>query len=167
MESIIMIKGKVNFQITLDPGVWIFDDRKVDLTTYFTKVQQETDELEEYTKSVSKHWDREIMEGAIVPPTLKTERTYKKQKLLNGTFRISLKPFLENAEIQEDASTVQFVTVNEIIPLTLDEAKEVIVGFSLKGKPLGEEIGGPIHVYYGDGSNATDPIKNVKEILIK
>ncbi|MDN8677450.1 peptidyl-prolyl cis-trans isomerase, partial [Staphylococcus aureus] len=31
MSDIIMLTGKVNFTITLDPGVWIFDDRKVDL----------------------------------------------------------------------------------------------------------------------------------------
>lgn len=164
MNSIIMLKGKVNFQITLDPGVWIFDDRKVDLTTYFVQEQETRDELEEYTKSVSKHWEREIREGAIYPPTLKTERTYEKQKVLNGTFGIPLKPFLENAVIQNDATAVQFVTDAETITVPIEEANEVILGFSKKGKPLKED--GPVHVYYGNGSNASDPIKNVKEIFI-
>ena len=35
MEKIVHIKGKVKFPITLDPSVWIFDDRKFDLDTYF------------------------------------------------------------------------------------------------------------------------------------
>jgi hypothetical protein len=159
-----MLKGKVNYQITLDPGVWIFDDRKVDLTTYFVQEQETRDELEEYTKSVSKHWEREIREGAIYPPTLKTERTYEKQKVLNGTFGIPLKPFLKNAVIQNDATAVQFMTDAETITVPIEEANEVILGFSKKGKPLNED--GPVHVYYGNGSNASDPIKNVKEIVI-
>ena len=30
-----MIKGKVKFTITLDPSVWIFDERKADLDYFF------------------------------------------------------------------------------------------------------------------------------------
>lgn len=164
MNSIIIIKGKVNYQITLDPGVWIFDDRKVDLTTYFHTEQESKDELEEYTKAVSKHWEREIREGAIYPPTLKTERTYEKEKILNGTFGIPFKPFLQNAETQDDAKEVQFITKDQKYIVSLGDASEMILGFSKKGKPLKED--GPIHVYYGDGSNVDSPIKHVKEIIV-
>lgn len=80
MENIITIKGKVKFNITMDPGVWIFDDRRIDLNTYFISRNQEEDDLEEYTKSISKHWDREIMEGAVYPPTLKSEKNLRKKK---------------------------------------------------------------------------------------
>ena len=31
-----------------------------------------TDELEDYTKSISKHWDREIIEGANVTQNVTT-----------------------------------------------------------------------------------------------
>jgi Oxidoreductase molybdopterin binding domain len=164
MNSIIIIKGKVNYQITLDPGVWIFDDRKVDLTTYFHTEQETKDELEEYTKAVSKHWEREIREGAIYPPTLKTERTYEREKVLNGTFGIPLKPFLLNAEVQDDAKEVQFMTKDQKYIVPLEDALEMILGFSMKGKPLKED--GPIHVYYGNGSNIDSPIKHVKEIIV-
>lgn len=163
MESIIMIKGKVNYQITLDSGVWIFDDRKVDLTTYFIEEQETKDELEEYTKTVSKHWEREIREGAIHPPTLKTERTYEKQRALNGSFGIPLKPFLNNAGIQSDATSIEFINDTETFRLPIQEAYNVILGFSNKGKPLKED--GPIHVYFGNGSNVSNPIKNVKQIV--
>ena len=88
MENIISISGNVKFPITLDPGVWIFDDRRVDLNTYFDEAIEKTDALEEYTKSISKHWDREIMEGAIYPPTLKSEKKFEKEKVLTGTFGI-------------------------------------------------------------------------------
>lgn len=36
MNDIIVLTGKVKFTITLDPGVWIFDDRKVDMDAYFS-----------------------------------------------------------------------------------------------------------------------------------
>lgn len=64
---IIPIKGNVKFPITLDAGTWIFDDRKLDLTTYFDNKNTGIDEDEEYTKSVGKFFDREIKEGAISP----------------------------------------------------------------------------------------------------
>jgi hypothetical protein len=164
MENIIMIKGKVNYTITLDPGVWIFDDRKVDLNTYFQKPQLEKNELEEYTKEISSHWDREITEGAIVPPTIKTEKRYEKEKLLLGSFGIPFKPFLLNASPHEDASQLIVVTRDEELVFDLTTSYNFILGFSHNGKPLKED--GPIHLYFGDGSNKMEPIKHVKEFIV-
>ena len=45
MSEILFINGKVRFPITIDPTVWIFDDRKVDLTTYFDETRENTSEL--------------------------------------------------------------------------------------------------------------------------
>lgn len=160
-----MLEGKVNYKITLDPGVWIFDDRKVDLTTYFTTKQTEVDELEEYTKSVSKHWDREIQEGAIYPPTLKTESTFKKQQILNGTFGIPLRNFIKNAEPQEGASLLIIETKDEEYEIPLEKAYDAILGFAKDGKPLRDD--GPIHFYFGDGSNQISPIKNIFKFRIE
>lgn len=166
METIIALSGKVKYSITLDPGVWIFDDRKVDLLTYFESEKKENNELEEYTKAVSKHWDREIMEGAVYPPTLKTEKRFEKEKVLTGTFGIPLKPFIQNAEPDKDATTFIIVSEEEgEIQLPLHKAEEVILGFSINGKPLRED--GPVHVYFGDGSNKNNPIKNVKAFKIQ
>lgn len=166
MENIIIIKGKVKYIITLDPGVWIFDDRKVDLNTHFQKKQIENNELEEYTKEISSHWDREIMEGAIVPPTIKTETKYKKERLLLGSYGIPLKPFLLNASPFEEANQLIVVTSNDDeLVFDLASGYEFILAFSNNGKPLKED--GPVHVYFGDGSNQTHPIKYVKELLIK
>ncbi|MFT9600809.1 peptidyl-prolyl cis-trans isomerase [Mesobacillus sp.] len=166
METIIPIKGKVKYKITLDPGVWIFDDRKVDLNTYFSEDQERGDALEEYTKSVSKHWDREIMEGAVYPPTLKTEVKFEKEKVLTGTFGIPFKPFLVNAEPEQTAKNVVIeYGENDQISLSLEEASGLILGFSKDGKPLKED--GPLHVYYQDGSNKENPIKNVTGFTIE
>ncbi|QFT88726.1 hypothetical protein FIU87_08725 [Bacillus sp. THAF10] len=166
MENIIRIEGKVNYTITLDPGVWIFDDRKIDLTTYFTeKKQAEADTLEEYTKAVSEHWEREIREGAIYPPTLKTERKFKKEQLLSGSFGIKLSPFLFNAEPQAESSKVVFVGEHENIEVDISTAQKMILGFSKDGKPLLET--GPVHVYYEDGSNKDHPLTHVHKIVVK
>ncbi|WP_230129328.1 peptidyl-prolyl cis-trans isomerase [Bacillus sp. CECT 9360] len=165
MESIVFIKGKVKYLITLDPGVWIFDDRKVDLETYFQSEQQQTDELEEYTKAASKHWDREIQEGSVSPPTLKTEKKYEKQKILTGTFGIPFESFLRNAEPYEDAATIVIETENGEQAFPLTDAQTFILGFSINGKPLSED--GPVHIYFGDGSNLKNPIKKVKAFRIE
>ncbi|MBP2239985.1 hypothetical protein J2Z40_000538 [Cytobacillus eiseniae] len=165
MENIILLNGKVTYTITLDPGVWIFDDRRVDLTTYFDSETERKDELEEYTKSISKHWDREIMEGAIFPPTLKTEKKFEKEKVLTGTFGIPFKPFLKNAEPDSSAKSLVIVTESEEIHLPLSEAEELILGFSENGKPLLKD--GPAYVYFGDGSNKDQPIKKVKTFRVE
>ncbi|AIE59511.1 hypothetical protein [Bacillus methanolicus] len=164
MENIITIKGKVKFNITMDPGVWIFDDRRIDLNTYFISRNQEEDDLEEYTKSISKHWDREIMEGAVYPPTLKSEKKFEKEKILTGTFGIPFKPFLRNAEPAENAEWLVIETDSSEVKLPLEKGFELILGFSKDGKPLKED--GPVHVYYGDGSNKDTPIKNVKGFTV-
>jgi hypothetical protein len=164
VENIIIIKGKVEYTITLDPGVWIFDDRKVDLNTYFQNPIIEKNEIEEYTKEISAHWDREITEGAVVPPTIKTEKRYEKEKLLEGSFGIPLKPFLLNAKPLKEANQLIVVTSDGELAYDLTTSYDFIMGFSHNGKPLKED--GPIHLYYADGSNQWKPIKNVKELLV-
>ncbi|MEQ2526047.1 peptidyl-prolyl cis-trans isomerase [Robertmurraya yapensis] len=165
MESIILISGKVKYSITLDPSVWIFDDRKQELHSFFHDEKEEIDTLEEYTKEVSKHWDREIIEGAIVPPTLKTEKKFIKEELITGTFCIPFKPFLKNAEVHEDARYLIIVSNDGEVKLPLEIAEEMVLGFSKDGKPLRED--GPVHCYYRDGSNFNNPIKHVKEFRIE
>lgn len=165
MENIILVNGKVKFSITLDPSVWIFDERKLELTTFFDKRKNKVNELEEYTKSISKHWDREITEGAMVPSVVKPKIKYVKELLLTGTFGIRFEPFLQNAEPYEEAKTVVIESIDNKYPIPIEEAKELILCFSSIGKPLKED--GPIHVYFGDGSNKQNPIKNVRNFCIE
>ena len=165
VENIISVIGKVKFPITLDPSVWIFDERKLELTTFFDEKKNIVNELEEYTKSISKHWDREIIEGAIVPPVEKTEKKFVKELLLTGTFGIPFEPFLQNAEPYEEAKMVVIECIDNKYPIPIEKAKELILCFSNIGKPLKED--GPIHVYFGDGSNRENPIKNVRNFRIE
>lgn len=159
MEEVMTISGKVKYKITLDPATWIFDDRRVDLTTYFSINKIDNDPTEEYTKAVSKHWDREIMEGAIFPPTLKTEKKYEKEKMLTGTFGIPFRPFLQNSEPASDTGELIIHSKDGDYTLPLNIAAELIVKFSENGKPLTAD--GPVHIYFGDGSNQHHPIRKV------
>jgi hypothetical protein len=165
MESIVFIKGKVNFELTLDPGVWIFDDRKVEIDTYFDTEKEEVDELELYTIAASKHWQKEIQEGATMPPTLKTERKFEKQILMEGTFVIPFQPFLKNAEPDPDASEVIVETKDQTYTFSMKEALEFVIGFSIDGKPIKED--GPMYIYFGDGTNRNHPITNVRSFTVK
>ncbi|MBO9130306.1 peptidyl-prolyl cis-trans isomerase [Bacillus sp. 165] len=164
MDNIVTINGKVNYIITLDPGVWIFDDRKVDLTTYFIEEKQEHNELEQYLKSTSMHWDREIREGAAFPPVKKSVSKFQKEQIITGTFGIPLWPFLKNANPLETASSVEIHTDDTCITISLETAMKVILGFSKDGQPLRKD--GPVHLYYGDGSNKEAPITNVCKFTI-
>ncbi|HDR5461839.1 peptidyl-prolyl cis-trans isomerase [Bacillus anthracis] len=154
MSEILFINGKVRFPITIDPTVWIFDDRKVDLTTYFDETRENT----------SEHWDREIRDGAAFPPIQQSVKKYKKEQLITGTFGIPFHPFLANAEISDDATQVEIETVDDTITLPLDTVKNAILGFSKEGKPLKED--GPVHLYYNDGSNRRNPIRNIRKFTI-
>jgi hypothetical protein len=164
VDNILIIDGKVKYTITLDPGVWIFDDRKVDLTTYFIEEKQKQDELEQYLKSTSQHWDREIREGATFPPVNKSVSKFQKEQIIKGTFGIPFGPFLQNAEPFEHAAAVEIHTENNCITIPLETAMNAILGFSKDGKPLRED--GPIHFYYGDGSNKEEPITKVRKFTV-
>lgn len=165
METIISITGAVQYKLTLDPTVWIFDDRKIDLTTYFNQGPVAEDD-EKYLREVGAHWSREIMEGAVFPPTLKTERKFDRKGMMTGTFGIIIKPFLDNAGILEDAKEVIFEThTGDSFSFPIEEAKTLIFKFSQDGKPLLED--GPVHILFADGSNVDNPIKNIASIRVQ
>jgi hypothetical protein len=169
MNDIILITGNVKFTITLDPGVWIFDDRKIDLHNYFLNPphgqQHEQQDEEEEIKKLSAFWDREIQEGAVFPPTLKTEKRFLKEKIITGTFAMPLAPFLRNAQPLPDAKELTIVTEHNEITIPLEQAYEAILGFSKDGKPLRED--GPVHFYFGDGSNRGTPITHVRRFVVR
>lgn len=166
MEGIIPIRGKVKYKITLDPSVWIFDDRRLDLKTYFTNKEEKEDEDLKYLFNMGKHWSREIMEGATFPPTLKTERKLDRQGMKTGTFGMEIKYFLNNAEIEEDATKIIFECKDgEEHAFSIEEAYTLIFKYSQDGKPLLED--GPVHILFADGSNVDNPIKNVTGIRVE
>lgn len=165
MEFIIPIKGAVKFTITLDPTVWIFDDRKIDLDEFFSGEYEYKDELEEYTKVTSAHWSREIIEGSTVPPTLQSEKKYERTKVLTSTYGVELKPFILNAEPLPEASTLIIETTEAEHTIPMSKLDTLLLKFSHKGKPLRED--GPVHIIKKDGSNINNPIKLVTAFRIE
>lgn len=166
MKTVIHISGNVQHSITLDPGIWIFDDRRIDLDLFFTEGYVERDEIEEYKRSMGKHWSREIMEGATFPPTLETEKKFEETKDLTGTFGMYLNHFLKNAAPNEDAKTISFETINgESHNFSLDVLDTIILKYSIDGKPIREN--GPVHILFKDGSNIDNPIEGVIAINVQ
>jgi len=167
MIKTIALVGQLKHSLTLDPSVWIFDDRKIDLTDYFNgRHEEEDNHLEEYTKNVSAHWDRELTEGALFPPINKSVKHFEKEKILKGTYGMKLKPFIINAEVLDGASKAVLKTEKgETFEITLQQLLDGVVQFSENGKPLQED--GPIYFYFGDGSNKDTPFTNITEIEVK
>ncbi|KQL54764.1 hypothetical protein AN964_15450 [Heyndrickxia shackletonii] len=159
---IIPFKGKVKYPITLDAGTWIFDDRKIDLNTYFDSERAEIDELENYTKQVGQFFDREIKEGATPPSEQKPKKRFLKEILLTGTFGMKLAPFIKTAEPY--GTTFVLETPNGDVSFPIEEAYSFIAAFSKEGKRLED---GPIHILFEDGSNKDNPIKSVNAFRIE
>lgn len=167
IDFIVTIHGKTKHTITIDPTVWIFDDRKIDLNEWEGEEKRESDELEKYKKNISAQWDKEITEGAQIPRRDQTNRIRnKKEALIDGTFGMPFAPFLDNATPLEEASKVVIETKDKTTYIvSLEEARKLVIGFSKNGKPLQED--GPVHVYYGDGSNKEQPILHVTGFRIE
>ncbi|MEC5422823.1 hypothetical protein QGM71_04835 [Virgibacillus sp. C22-A2] len=164
---IVPITGKVTYAITLDPTVWIFDDRKILLEEAFNSnvntldSENEDNELE----NASKRWDREVYQQKINPPVNKSIKRFEREKILKSSYVMPLDDFLANAEIDSIASAAILVTASGEVTISLDELINSYFLFARDGKPLKED--GPVHLYYKDGSNRENPIKNITKVIIK
>lgn len=161
-DSIILVKGKVQHSITLDPHGWIFDDRKQKLEDLLQKKEEEkvlTSQEEQY-KRMAELWDKELNS----PPNQKAFILEKNK--IEGDYGIKLWHFIKNAKPYDDAKQVICVSENgEELILSLDEAKEAILCFAINGKPIKEE--GPVYLYYGDGRNKNNPFKGITSFILE
>ncbi|PYZ93280.1 hypothetical protein CR194_08790 [Salipaludibacillus keqinensis] len=163
-SMIVSIRGLVKHPITLDPGVWIFDDRKVDLNTYFLEEREEG--YDPSFEQMGRAWDQQRQMGA--KPQSNGNRIHvDKKDLTEKSLGVPLAPFLENASPLSHSESVRFVRHGEYedFSCSLEEAKKSILGFSHKGKPLKEN--GPIHFYYDDGSNYDHPVTHIESIIVE
>lgn len=167
-EFVFFIDGDVKHPLTIDPTVWIFDERKVDLDTYFDEEKIETDDEEAYTKAISAQWDKEMTEGATPPTSVNRNENvirYERQKLISGSFGMPLHYFIDNTEPIGEISHVQVSEKNGTVhTIEFERVRNAIAGFAKNGVKLEED--GPIHFYYGDGSNRNNPIKNIVRFTI-
>ncbi|WP_096435551.1 hypothetical protein [Alteribacter populi] len=161
-EMIVTITGNTEHTITLDPGSFIFDSRKVNLEAFFSNEYTSEDLFED--QSLAKAWDSHRSQGMKV----KNENDVKvdRKAIQTESFGIPLAPFLENASPREDVQSLIFETAKgEQTKMSFDEGKDLILAFSHKGKPLKET--GPVHAYEKDGSNQENPLTHIVKIIVE
>lgn len=159
---IIQIMGNVNYSITLDPTVWIFDDRKILLDEAFSN-RKNDDEKSEQDK-VADRWSQEVYQQKIRPPVNKSINRFEREKILKNTYVMPIGEFLAHAEVNPHATDVTLETTQGQVEISLTDLQESYLLFAIKGKPIKDN--GPIHIYFKDGSNKDDPIKGVQNIVI-
>lgn len=160
---IVQLTGNINYKITLDPTVWIFDDRKVLLEEAFIKKDKKIDEPDKL-KQQAERWSHEVNQQRVRPPVNKSINRFEKEKILVSSYVMPIDDFLENSEVKEDAKACTLVTSEGQVEITLDELKHSYLLFAIKGKPLQED--GPVHLLFKDGSNKDNPIKGINKIII-
>lgn len=161
---IVPISGNVTYAITLDPTVWIFDDRKIEFESAFDHITEHQDEEDEIEKA-SKRWDREVYQQEINPPINKSISKFEREKILKGSYVMPIEEFIRHAEAKSDAETATLIVEDgEDVTVSLEELKNSYLLFAIDGKPLKEA--GPVHFYHKDGSNRDNPVKSLKKIVI-
>lgn len=160
---IIPITGKVTYTITLDPSVWIFDDRKIIFDDAFvndTPSKTEKDELEQ----AAQRWSQEVYLQKVKPPVNKSITKFEREKILVNTYVMPIHDFIEHAEVEANAENAILHHLNGETTIPLNKLQAGYLLFAVEGKPVKEN--GPAHFYYHNGSNKDNPIKGVHKISI-
>lgn len=159
MADVIVIKGAVTYSITLDPSVWIFDERKIELLSFLDLDEEDQANELAYLKGAGAHWDRELLEGAT-PPSTNTSLP-DMRKVLEGDYGIRLSYFLDNAKVDAEATILRIHRENnDSVDVSIDQARKAILQFSKNGKPIREN--GPVLFYLLEQlRNGEQPIDSI------
>lgn len=160
---IISITGNVNYHITLDPTVWIFDDRKILFENAFNNDMSSAPTQSEADKT-EQRWGREVYQEKVKPPVHQTMKRFDKKEILSSSYVIPIIDFLNNAEIKKDATSVALITDLGEKSISIQELENSFLLFAIEGKPIKDH--GPVQLYFKDGSNRDNPIKGIQEIRI-
>ncbi|MGP4074102.1 hypothetical protein ACTWQB_16475 [Piscibacillus sp. B03] len=158
---IVQIEGNVQHPITLDPTVWIFDDRKILLEEAFKETTTEDDQS---STDSEKPWNRDQYQQQLNPPINESIKRFDKKKVLESSYLMPINYFLPNSQPNEDATKAVLHTEQDSTEIKLNQLENSYLLFALNGKPLTED--GPVHLYFTDGSNKDAPIKGIKKIEI-
>ena len=161
---IVQLTGKVNYSITLDPTVWIFDDRKVLLDEAFIVNKNDNNEEVDPLERAADRWSQEVFQQRVRPPVNKSITRFERDKILINSYVMPISEFIGHAEIKPGAHDVTLVTANGPVNISLAEFQDCYLLFALKGKPLKDD--GPVHLYFKDGSNKESPIRGVQKIIV-
>jgi len=161
---ILPIVGNVTYSITLDPTVWIFDNRKILLEEAFSDGIKNKPENNE-AKKAAERWNRALHPEYSKPPVNPNISKSEGEEILKNTYVMPIREFLETAELKPDAKKATLeINDSEDVVIPLGDLKEGYFLFAVEGKPLKDD--GPVYFYYRDGSNLDNPIKNIKKIVI-
>src|SRR5699024_1456709 len=110
------------YPITLDPTVWIFDDRKIEFEHAFQHPEetQEDDELER----ASERFSREVFQQSAKPPVNRSIKKFEREKILKSTYVMPLGDFITNAQIKPDAENATLVTKEKDVTISLAELEQ-------------------------------------------
>src|SRR5699024_514741 len=160
---IIPITGNVAYQITLDPSVWIFDDRKILFNEAFqTQTSHENETSPE--KEAAMRWNRAVYPDHIKPPVNRSISRMEGKEILENSYVIPIRDFIENAGVKSESAEAVIETTTGETSISIDELTNSYMLFAWEGKQLSDE--GPAHLYFKDGSNKQNPIKGIKKIRI-
>lgn len=137
------ITGNVRYPLTIDPTVWIFDERKIEVDQIGKQIADNAQEA--YYAKMGAAWDKGITEGSRTDHNKPMTRE-EKDAALRGTFAMPLAAFIRNAEVLEGATTLRFEGV-ETVELDLSALPDMYLQFSKDGKVLTD---GPVHLLYRD-----------------
>ena len=88
-----------NISITLDPTVWIFDDRRIDLKTFFTESYVEKDEMEEYKREMGNIGPVKLWKAQLSHLLWKPKKNLKNKRYY-GNLRDSFTSLFEKSQCQ-------------------------------------------------------------------
>ncbi len=146
MADVIVFKGAVSYPITMDPSVWIFDERKIDLQAYQGEELQDMWDVNEYLEGTGSQWDKELKEGSTPPSERKSISMVEQRKALEGDYAMRLAYFIENAQPRANVTAMRILRESgEHVTLSLADAKRALLQFAKGGKPIRE--GGPALLY--------------------
>ncbi|MET3682004.1 hypothetical protein ABID56_000083 [Alkalibacillus flavidus] len=157
---IVQVQGNVGFSITLDPTVWIFDDRKVLLSDAF---ETESDDAQDDEKPDDALTVQQYQQK-INPPINDSVDRYNRKKVLENSYVMPLQHFIHNSEPSADATEAILHTSDGEARISISDLINCYLLFSVDGKPLKET--GPVHVILPDGSNQDDPYTGVDRITV-
>src|SRR5690625_7115119 len=134
---IVQLAGNVGYPITLDPTVWIFDDRKVLFEEAFIKKEESThtyerNELDE----AAERWNRAIHLSDARPPVNKSITRFEREKILKNSYVMPIQEFIVHAEVADDAKDVTLITDDKDVLISLVQLRNFYLFFVIKRKSI-------------------------------
>lgn len=136
------LDGAVRHALTIDPTVWIFDERKRRVDELDQAAENDSDA---YYAKMGKAWDDGLTQGTRVDHNKPMSRA-DKDAALRDSFAMPFAPFLQNAEPLDTATHVSFYG-ETVLTIPLAEVGSIYLQFSKDGKVL---VDGPVYALYNN-----------------